>query len=230
MKGMTMLNDRIDSEEKLAIRIVEWLQERGWKVYQEVPTGQGSPICDIIAIRKGTVWAIECKLRLGLNVVEQAYYWINDANCVSVGVCQTNRHKWGRNYLQHAMRNDGIGWIDVSEYGVREIMQPRITEMPKPRLCQFANAHHASGEYAKAGVKSGKRATAFRITADEITRYVNAHQGETMKSLLEAVPTHYGDRRTAASALSQWIALGKIPGIVRRKEGRYFRFYPKEKG
>ena len=71
-------------ETEIAAAVVRWLVDMEWTVYQEVSLG--GRVIDLVATRGPLVWAIECKVSLGLAVLEQAYGLLGYAHYVSVAV------------------------------------------------------------------------------------------------------------------------------------------------
>ena len=95
------------SEVKLAEKVIEYLQDLKWEVYQEV-TIHGQ-IADIVAIQNGLIWIIECKKSLSLDVIAQAEHWTHYANYVSVAVPKTYRNNNGRQFAYKVLKQYGIG-------------------------------------------------------------------------------------------------------------------------
>src|SRR5262245_58424125 len=97
-------------ETELAKVVVDDLRARGWKVYQEVDV-RGSA-CDIAAVMGTVLWAIECKVSLGVGVLAQARGWLDGANLVSVAVLP-GRHSDGRRLAEDMAKTLGIGVLEV---------------------------------------------------------------------------------------------------------------------
>ncbi len=58
------------SEAALASAVSNWMRADGWRTYHEVPCASGR--IDILAVRRGLIWAVETKLRLSIDVINQA--------------------------------------------------------------------------------------------------------------------------------------------------------------
>jgi Holliday junction resolvase len=59
-----MLKKRLP-EEALAEKVIAWLEADNWDVYQEVrPWPTYARAIDIVAVKPGMIWAIECKTSL----------------------------------------------------------------------------------------------------------------------------------------------------------------------
>jgi len=74
------------SEVQLLERVVAWLGDGGWDVYQEVELFDQRGVCDIVAQRNGQTLAIEGKRSLGLCVLGQAEGWALHADAVAAAV------------------------------------------------------------------------------------------------------------------------------------------------
>lgn len=111
------------SEEQLAAAVSAWLRTDGWRTYHEVPFGAGR--IDIVAVRCGRlVWAIETKLRGGLEVIDQA---LERRRCGASSVLVAcPRAKGGA--LARVAGELGIGVIEVvDEHGK---LEPRLASWP----------------------------------------------------------------------------------------------------
>src|SRR4030065_1326652 len=147
--------DRIGrmKETDLAKPVINWLLDQHWEVYQEVQ--YSGPIADIVAVRHGIMWIIECKTSYGFTVLQQASQWAVHYRSVAIP-----REKYGyrRDYLvaQYYYR---VGVMEVnSQYNdVREvIMAPlvyRKNNLVKQYLSQLTELHKT---FAQAGSKGGQ--------------------------------------------------------------------------
>lgn len=128
-------------EVEVAPPVISWLEEQNWDVYQEVNTGLGSNTADIVALRNGLVWVIECKTRMGIEVLAQATRW--GAHFRSVCVPQIRKRSRNFNlWLDLAQRVYLVGVIVV--YGDNRVYQ----ELPPP--LQRRNHKYAQEYIAKA--------------------------------------------------------------------------------
>jgi hypothetical protein len=221
-----MKNAEFRSEMELAEAVVGWLKVNRWDVYQEVAVKQG-PICDIVAKMGSLVWAIETKLRLGPDVLDQARYWLGRANWVSVATPYQRNHL----FYEEWMRYKGIGWLSVRKYGhvgtspVDEVVSARIQRIPRDvSISRWLNPAQQDGRLA--GSNSGGYYTPFKGTCDSVTRFVHSHPGVSLKSLVDSIPTHYGSKATARSKISHFIENGVIKGIRVERTGRQIKLFP----
>jgi len=100
-------------ETDVAAATVAWLADMGWEVYQEVSLGNGGRTVDLVARSGAILWAIECKVSLGLAVLEQAHDLLPYAHLVSVAV--RDRHGEGWCFARDAMAAQGIGLFTVAQ-------------------------------------------------------------------------------------------------------------------
>lgn len=62
------------AETQIGKAVVQWLEEEGWDVYQEVPVDGHTP--DVVGVRGSAVVLVECKTSFGLDVMAQARRWV----------------------------------------------------------------------------------------------------------------------------------------------------------
>lgn len=215
-------------EELLAEKVVAYLQDLHWDVYQEVkPKGFGE-VADIVAVQSNRVWIIEVKMSFSLAVIAQAYNWRNFAHWVSIAVPSPKRYKsFGYKVLKHY----GIGLIRVSDYTgslAEDIIKPRLLRKALSKkilgsLCEEQKT------YAKAGNNRSEFYSPFKRTCNEVARAVHANPGINMKSLIEKIDHHYASVSSAKTSLRYWTDAGKIQGVRAERDGRIIKFYPENK-
>jgi hypothetical protein len=151
------------SETDLARQVVLWLQDQNWEVYQEVDMGG---VADIVAVQGPLTWVIECKLSMGIALMEQAAGWIGQANYVSVAIPYVRHNVFCRRVLKWL----GIGILEVAadtsyrtdQHGsaVKEETRPRLSRKVKGKLrAALCEAHKT---YAEAGNNQGRRWSPFK--------------------------------------------------------------------
>lgn len=216
-------------ETDLAKKVIDWLQDQKWDVYQEVQIFGGGEIADIVAKQGPLVWVIETKTSLSLAVIGQAYDWLHYSNYVSVAV-PTGKRRIG--FAAHILRTYGIGLLRVNRYetewssSVSEVEHPILQRRVGKYLSEALNEGHKT--YAEAGNNEGKRWSPFKQTCLEIYRYVRVNEGCTLKDVLNSVDHHYTSTATARSCIPKWAEAGKIERIRIEKEDGKWRFYTKE--
>lgn len=205
------------SEQDLGAVVVAWLQGLHWEVYQEV-TSRGGPRCDIVAVQGPLVWAIECKVSLGMAVLAQAMHWRGRANLVSVA---TETHP--TNVTQSILRELRIGalvvagercWESVASPLAR--LRGNDTRTPLRRALReeqktFAPAGNAAGDYW----------TPFQATCKAVRDRIRGVEGGVeLKLVVDSINHHYASTKSARCHLARWIELGKVDGVRLRRDGR----------
>ena len=215
-------------ETELAEKVVIWLQDYQWEVYQEVQIFSASEVADIVAVQNKIVWVIECKTSFSLAVIAQANKWKDYSHYSSIAVPQV-RASTGSQFGNTVLRRFGVGKLELGLYerGIREITKPQLNRkaMADRFLCVLSEKHKT---FAKAGNNEGLRFTPFQDTCSQIAREVAQNPGLTIKELLTRIRHHYASPESARSSLLHWANAGKIRGIEVRQEGKYIKFYPKE--
>lgn len=226
------MSKKFANESELAERIVQWLENQHWEVYQEVQCDANGAIADIVAIQRGLVWVIEAKKSLGFAVLSQAHAWLPYAHFISVAVPQVKRSHREHRFLWETSRHYGIGVFHVNpnihcvDFGVDTVINPRLN-----RRCGYKyitdslTEHHKT--FARAGNAEGQHWTPFQQTCREISTYVREHPGATLKELIANITTHYRCDSTARSCLAHWIRKGVVKGITATREGRRLKLFLK---
>lgn len=237
------------AEVDVAAPVVAWLRAGGWDVYQEVRNGKGGErSCDIVATRGPLVWVVEAKVRLNVEVLEQAQWWRQYAHYASVAVPHAYLMPMGQAYI-HLVRAWGLGVFGVRPkealYGVPMVDKLVDHLQFSPALNRKAMAPRLRGwlceeqkTYLAAGSPCGGGWTPFKDTCRALAQVVRAHPGCTLKeaiggratTLLDAgfagIKHHYRTEATAVSSLRTWIQEGKVPGVRLEQEGRALRLHP----
>lgn len=216
------MSDAFTTEQDLAARVVRWLADQDFQVYQEVQLLYGGRIADIVGRRGAVLIVVETKLQFGLDVVEQAFRWIGDANYVLVAIPALRRR--GGLLLERICRDEGVGVLLANEYRVEEVIAPRLFRRIGDRLRN--GLVEAQQTWAAAGNADGKRWSPFQQTARTVAEYVGEHPGCTLRELVTGIRHHYFTSATARGALRKWIELGKIPGARMERHGRELRLFP----
>lgn len=239
------------SEEALATAVSGWLAADGWETYHEVGGGGGSNRADIVATRGHLVWVVECKLRLGLEVLAQAEGWIGSAHFVSVAVPADSRGRvtW---FAEQIAAERGVGVIRVPhpsnvEHGDVDThyafedgdWKPTTTE---PRGCSFWHTdaprlnRHASVTKLRSWLvdehKSSRPGTArthyhtpFRETCKRIQAHVAGSGGRSLvRDTIKAVDHHYASDSSARCHLVDRVRAGIVPGLRVEQDGRALLF------
>ena len=211
---------KFKSEAELAERVVAYLEDQKWEVYQEVEIRRHSGVADIVAVQNKLVWIIECKLLFGLKVISQAFGWKNVANFVSVAVPSVRSNGFG----DLVLNKFGIGRLIVKDY---EIYEGRSADFnrkaSRDMILKALKPEHKV--YAKAGNNHGHRWTPFKQTCNNVLNKVRTNPGICLKDLIGSIETHYGSHTTAKQCLRMWIESGHVPGVCLKREGKFLRLY-----
>ena len=212
------------TEQDLAGRVVAYLQNLRWEVYQEVQVITQSTIADIVAVQGPQVWVVECKTTFGFRVCGQAFDWKDTANRVSVAVPY---RRWSR-FEHRVLEFAGIGALAVPEPGmgdVREVLAPEVVRKPPLRGRLMGRLTAAQKTFAAAGNAEGRRWTPFQQTCRDLLLFVEKNPGCLLKDAIDNVPTHYSSVSTARSCLRIWIDEGKVRGVRMERDGRKLRLF-----
>ncbi len=214
------------SEAELATAIVEHLRSSGHEVYQEV-VGFGG-VADIVATKDGRIIVVECKLYLGLDVMEQACRWKlashetyvatpEPSGLFPVTVCK----KLGLGVMLARKRHSFDDGALITEVDVREQAEARteVSDANMPRLCVEQQT------YAAAGSATGKHWSPFRATEKALREYVAEHPGVLCREALKAIPHHWNGKGAPTSRVRELIGKGAITGI-RIDDTNGVRLYP----
>lgn len=222
------------TEVDLAKKVVTWLTDLRWDVYQEVQIRRSGSIADIVAVQGKRVWVIECKKSMSLQLLGQAEEWKRFAHMVSVAIPHGNRNSKARFMAALVLERFGIGELLVGS-GPPDAYGPTVQERLAPALSRKAQANdildcltEEHKTYAEAGNSKGRRYTPFAATCDTLVRYVKRNPGCSMKEAVEGIPHHYASPQSARISLAKWIDAGIISGIEVRFEGRRKMLFPAE--
>ncbi len=213
-------------EIELAEKIIEYLENDDWEIYQEVE--HDYHIADVVAVKDEKVWIIEVKTSLTKKLLSQAYYWIFSADYVSIATINSNRDR--RDKYKFLNKN-GIGCIlfDKDNNQIKEYIKYKQQEenrLLRPIKDSLLPQHKY---WAKAGNEEGKRYTVFQETLIKLEEVVNKYPGLMLTDLLRRVDTHYATKSSAASSLKKLQNLGVLKTIEIIETNGYFRVYLKDK-
>ncbi len=210
------------SESDLGARVVAYMRDLGWDVWQEVkPNRHTDHRVDAVGKRGDLVWAVEIKTSLGFRVVEQAHGWIGAANYVSVAAPRPSS-----DFAIKVCTDYGIGVLCAGWVGaVAEAVAPKLWRKRTETLARCLTAERRI--VGEAGSAGGEYWTPFRKTCRAVCEAVRARPGETLREIVASVATHYRTPGTARSSLAKWIEQGALAG-VRSEVGtdRKLRLYP----
>lgn len=217
-------------ETELAKKVVNWLRDYKWDVYQEVEIYTTGCIADIVAVQNGLNWIIECKTTMSLSLIRQAYNWFGTANYVSVA--SPYPYKVGKDqiFVQRVLEQFGIGLLYTDYRGgfdIKERVRPRLNRNVYPKPNTYLKEEHKV--WAEAGNAEGKRYTPFQDTCGQILREVKQSSGGlTIKELIGKIKHHYATPESAKVSLLHWGQKGLIKGVMVKRDKNNLRFYLNE--
>lgn len=212
-------------EVELAEKIIEYLENDDWEIYQEVE--HDFHIADIVAVKDEKVWVIEVKTSLTKKLLHQAYYWVFSADYVSIATINSNRDRRDKYKF---LREKGIGCIlfDKDNNQIKEFIK-HIQQDDSKLLRSIKDSLLPQHKYwAKAGNDEGKRYTVFQETLIKLEEMVDKFPGIMLSDLLRRVDTHYANPSSAASSLKKLQRIGVLKNIEIREKNGYFRVYIKD--
>lgn len=215
------------TESDLARSVIQHLETQGWEIWQEV-TLPDEGRADIVARMPPTIWIIETKTSLSLDLIEQAFARTRYAHLVSVAV---PKPKLRRVFARKILRGEGVGLIEVSEE--ENVYQPRVIQQTRPDLHRRAdtswtkNLCESHKTLLPAGSKAGGQWTPFRQTCGNAASYVKRHPGCSLRDLFDNIDHHYYTVASARTAFAKRIEQGLVPELEMRREGKKLTIWPR---
>jgi len=199
------------NEEELASKVVEYLHNMKWEVYQEVVVVRGR--ADIIATRGHVLWSIECKLSFTLKLIDQAFNHIPYSNYVSICIPHSSRIN------TRILNLLGIGVIFAGHNETCECEPPKF----RRKICKayWGQLHNEQKTFCNAGSSNGGYFTPFKRTVMNFKDYIKSHPGCSMKQAMKETKHHYSSETTARTSIYTWIREGVITGII-NNHGKLF--------
>jgi hypothetical protein len=222
------------AETQIGKAVVQWLEEEGWDVYQEVPVNGHTP--DVVGVRGTVVLLVECKTSFGLDVMAQAQRWVThgaQAHLVYIAVPQEKVPSDGRRLGMMLLRNMGIGLIEVDTRLLERMTNegwstmgfihtrraPLHRNADTSRITKALRPEHKT--FCAAGAGTGKRFTPFMSTCTLVLRFVEQHPGCTIGEAVRGIAKHhYASDKTALGSIRFWADRGKIPGVRVEMRGK----------
>ena len=210
-------------ETELASYVIKYLNDfKRFDIYQEVRLDRFGKIADIVAIDGNLAWVIECKTSFTLTLLEQADYWREYANYVSIAV--PVRRQTNVDFKLKLLNILGVGYLKCHDSGcVFDVKKPKLNRKKSSYLKKFLHPYQKI--MVPAGSVGGGYYTPFGETARAVQRYVKFHRGCTMKEIVDNVKTHYECPATAVSCLRRWIDMGVIKNIRVDKTEKKWKYY-----
>lgn len=204
-------------EERIGAAVAAYLRRQGFAVYAEVvgPWGRQRP--DIVAVGcGGTVHVVECKRRLGIEVLTQIGRfrgWAH-ARLVATGpVAGKYILEWER-----LLGGVGLGWLVVHADGrLIECVYPAVDPNPR-RVGLLLDALRPAHQESRPGTASGEHYTQTQERDARLRAHVAAHPGVELAQALAAL----GLRMDADGrrAFARQLARGVVQGVQAVRDGR----------
>lgn len=231
------MTEKFETEAAFARLVVAWLAGQDFDVYQEVQIARYTRRADIVATRGPLVVVVECKMSLGLALIEQAAFWTQMSHMTYVAVplnyvpFRSDRGRFG--FACKVARRFGLGVLTCHAEDPFAEMLVRESERPEFRRRVDANylrerlaAEHKT--FAEAGNANGKFWTPFQATSKAVADYARAHPGVRLKDVVDNVKTHYSTPATARACIVKWATDGKMPGVRLERDGRAWTVWAEE--
>jgi len=228
------------TEVEIARPVVEYLDDRGWEIYQEVETLHG--IADIIAVLDKKVWVVEVKNSLSLSLLAQAKRWIHSAHWVSIAIptkSQTLPTTEARRFAMDILEDMGIGTfvVDFSRFKKGIVsdhlsIRPRMFRRPNIGSVRYIREHLVPQQkhFAPAGSKGGAHWTEYKDSCIRIESFVRRNKGCLVKELTDELgQLHYANMSSARHSISAMARGGHVPGVVTRTVKGKLRLFIGEK-
>lgn len=221
---------KFTTETELAEKVIEYLQNLKWDVYQEVQIESYGYIIDIVAIQNNRIWVIECKRSFSFDLLAQAHNHLGFANYVSIAVPEGSMYSRRHNVIKlkkDILKSYGIGCLEVSKNNM--YVNQFVMERVSPKLCRKISKlykRHLCEQHktwAKAGNSNGNRYTPFAHTVDQFKKYIKRNPGCSIAEAINSITHHYASDSTAKSSIANWLSQGIIKG-VRREWGKGNRY------
>ncbi|RQV94489.1 hypothetical protein EH221_07395 [bacterium] len=213
----------MNTEVDLAKKVIEWLEEQHWDVYQEVMMISGR--ADIVAVRSGYVWTIETKTSMSFSVINQARVRKTHFKSIAVPVSH-NRTELVREILN----NFGIGFIEVDDF-VRERIRPVLHRDYHKFSKQVIKSLRPEHKYVlSAGSSGGGYLTPYSMTMIDIRRFIGLHPGCTLKEIMDELGKfHYSTIASARCCISKALVNWESEWCDAKQENGKTRYYLRER-
>lgn len=212
------------TEKDMAEVVVNHLIENHLDVYQEVDTKPIGGVIDIVAKQNNIIWCIECKLSLGLNVIQQAFNHTKYSNYTSIAVpCIKYRNS---KIIYEILKKFNIGIMLVSYDDIYEPIRAKLVRHAYTKK-YLKRLDPIQKKICNAGSKGGGYYTKFKSTKIQLIRYVKNNPGCTIQDAINNINHHYLAISTAKSSLMYWINQGIINEIEIKKNGKRNECYIK---
>ena len=183
-------------ETELAEKFIEYFSD--FEVFKEVPA---NGIIDFVVKNNIITMAVEVKLSLNFNVIEQAEK--NKYYCDYSYIAVPRPKKESFAYRICAIL--GIGVLVYDNWSISETVKPI-----KNKRSMFYKLKLE--DYMKRSIAGSQndRMTPFKVTIERMVKYISRHPGCTLKECLNNVDFHWSNLTSAKGCVYQWLDKGVI--------------------
>lgn len=206
------------TEAELAQKFVSYLE--GYDLYFEAPPHH----VDIVAISGVKHIAIEVKLSLNFKVIEQAFH---NKGWFHLSYAAVPRSKNG-SFAHKICRDYGIGVLEYhptydNKYHVWEVVRPKWNKVGKiaAKYCFYQD--YMKGSIPGSSGSDGAVVTAFKMTVQDLERYIRRHPGCSLNEALSNIDHHYSSFTGARSSIYSHLRTGVIKTIELRDRKLYLK-------
>lgn len=210
-------------EVDLAERVVDFLEKDGWDVYQEVDG------CDIVAVSKPFAMIVECKLRLGFDVLSQAIERKRYRPAHWVYVATPHRRHQAQ-LITRVLDDFGIGWYCVPKDRWRPVREEHEGALNRrANLDWLSRLRPEHKTHCKAGSPCPSTWTPFKETRKRLVDHVWRNPGCTVREAVAAIKHHYSNSSVARSRVAHYVSHGVITELKLEYHGKTPFLFPAEK-
>lgn len=224
------------TEAEIGRAVVAELQREGFETYEEVGLGARA---DVVGLRGPVLIVVECKVSMGLAVLEQCFGWLGQAHMVIAATAYSRPNR----VAQRFMKSEGIGhwvatWGDTDRGYEFAIQRGRYTHHIEPRLFRRAATRRlrdlcvpetkSGSAVCAAGTNQGGHWTPFRATCALLLQIAKDDPGIELRKALAQVKHHYASTSSAMGSLSVLIRAGHVKGVRCEYDGRHLKLFAAE--
>lgn len=204
-------------ETEIAKHFIKYLSD--YDLYFEIPYTH----TDIVAKDGNILMAFEVKNSLNFKVIEQSARWRWNFHYSYICVPYSKN----MNFAIEICKMFGIGILTANIKG--GMLWGDIWEELKPKFNRSAFTKHIIlPEYCKRSIpgasgNEGTTITIFKITIENIVKYIQRHPEPTVKEVFDNIDHHYSSFSAARNSMYTWIRKGIIKEFYIDKGKFYLR-------
>jgi hypothetical protein len=199
------------TEEDLALKIIEYLENKKFISYKEVSLrGCGGDIrSDIYFVKDNHTIAVETKLTMSLKVIEQSYRWKKYASQIYVCVPSPKyKQRNSRKFLIEVCKKMNIGVFYYDKNQIEEIFNPDINNNYKLPIL------HESQKDSIAGNSKSEFYTNFKNTVANIDNFMQDKSSYNLNDMIKEIKHHYSNNKSAKNSIKKMILQNIIKNYI----------------